>query len=68
MSQPAPRVRHVPITGDIWLNGDGRPQVKLVFPDGTDTILAVPHRNPAGEPDSGKAYRDVMAALAKATP
>ena len=60
--------RSIPVSGEVWLNPQDRLMVTLTFPDGTETILAIPHRNRAGEPDSSKAYRDAMAALAAAEP
>jgi len=55
--------RHVPVTGDVWLNGQGRPMATLMFPHGSKAILAIPHRDRAGDPESSQAYRAVMTAL-----
>jgi hypothetical protein len=60
----ATNARHVPVTGEVWLNGQGRPMATLTFPDGSTAILAIPHRDQAGEAESSQAYRAAMAALA----
>lgn len=60
----APNARHVPVTGEVWLNGQGRPMATLTFPDGSKAILAIPHRDRAGDAESSQAYRAAMAALA----
>jgi hypothetical protein len=54
---------NAPITGAVWLNGQGQPMATLVMPDGTHAILAIPHRNVAGQPESSQAFRVIMAAL-----
>ncbi len=36
----------------------------LTFPDGSKAILAIPHRDRAGDPESSQAYRAAIAALA----
>jgi len=53
----------IPITGTVWLNGQGRPMATLVMPDGTKAILAIPHRNVSGDAESSQAFKTVMAAL-----
>jgi hypothetical protein len=58
------QARHVPVTGHVWLNGQGRPMASLMFPDGSKAILAIPHRDRAGDPESSQAYRAAIAALA----
>jgi hypothetical protein len=56
--------KHIPVTGDAWLNPQGRLMVTLTLPDGSTAILAVPHRNRAGDAESSQAFKVIMAALA----
>jgi hypothetical protein len=58
------QAQHVPVTGHVWLNGQGRPMATLTFPDGSKAILAIPHHDRAGDPESSQAYRSAVAALA----
>lgn len=53
----------IPVTGTVWLNGQGRPMATLVMLDRAKAILAIPHRNVSGEAESSQAYKVVMAAL-----
>jgi hypothetical protein len=56
----------VPVTGDAWLNPQGRVMVTLKLPAGGRAILAVPHRDRNGRAEASQAYRAIMAALEEA--
>ncbi len=56
-------VKHIPVTGDAWLNPQGRLMLTLTLPDGSSAILAVPDRDRSGNAESSQAHKAIMAAL-----
>jgi hypothetical protein len=54
---------NIPVTGELWLNADGMPQLTIDLPDGGKMWLQVGARDTLGNPRSSKAYRAAMEAL-----
>jgi hypothetical protein len=53
----------IPVTGELWLDADGMPQLTIDLPDGGTMWLQVGAHDILGNPRSGKAYRAAMEAL-----
>ena len=53
----------IPVTGQLWLNADGMPQLTIDLPEGGKMWLQVPSRDTQGNPRASKAYRAAMEAL-----
>jgi hypothetical protein len=53
----------IPVTGELWLNADGMPQLTIDLPDGGEMWLQVPSRDTLGNPRASKAYRAAIAAI-----
>ena len=53
----------IPITGELWLNADGFPQLTVYTPEGAKIWLQVPTRDALGHAKSSKSYHTAMRAL-----
>ncbi len=57
---PTPKI---PVTGELWLNADGFPQLTIDLPEGGKMWLQVPTRDTLRNPRASKAHRAAMKAL-----
>jgi hypothetical protein len=57
----------VQVTGEAWINPQGRMMITLDTPEGGHAIMAVPHKDRSGNTENSQAYRTLMAAMEAAS-
>ncbi len=57
----------IPVTGELWLNADGFPQLTIYTPEGAKLWVQVPTRDAHCNAKQSKSYRAAMHALGVGT-